>query len=164
MLVSGEKTPWALVGIFELQHRFPPRRIESHRPIAFAAPIKRPGPATRSGCVSQRHSLRVKTRDQARLFPTRKKNWARRGGPQAQGSRSKATSFGEAGCGEFSCTPGINRNWSESSPRPELARTECALSNMEEHELLPLFKKGEVPHLNNIELGKNGRWRSKVWS
>jgi hypothetical protein len=35
---------------------------------------------------------------------------------------------------------------------------------MEEHELLPLFKKGEVPHLNNIELGKNGRWRSKVWS
>jgi hypothetical protein len=25
---------------------------------------------------------------------------------------------------------------------------------MEEHELPPLFKKGEVPHLNNIELGK----------
>jgi hypothetical protein len=35
---------------------------------------------------------------------------------------------------------------------------------MEEHELPPLFKKGEVPHLNNIELGKKGGWRSNVWS
>lgn len=32
-----------------------------------------------------------------------------------------------------------------------------------QHELLPLFKKGTSPHLNNVELGKNGRWRSNVW-
>jgi hypothetical protein len=28
-----------------------------------------------------------------------------------------------------------------------------------QHELLPLFKKGDTPHINNIELGKRGRWR-----
>jgi DNA modification methylase len=33
-----------------------------------------------------------------------------------------------------------------------------------QHELLPLFKKGEAPHVNNIMLGKNGRWRSNVWA
>ena len=32
-----------------------------------------------------------------------------------------------------------------------------------QHELLPLFKKGRAPHVNNIELGKRGRWRSNVW-
>jgi DNA modification methylase len=32
------------------------------------------------------------------------------------------------------------------------------------HELLPLFKKGDVPHVNNVELGKRGRWRSNVWT
>ena len=29
-----------------------------------------------------------------------------------------------------------------------------------QHELLPLFKKGDGAHLNNIELGRKGRWRS----
>jgi DNA modification methylase len=33
-----------------------------------------------------------------------------------------------------------------------------------QHELLPLFKKGTVPHVNNVELGKRGRWRSNVWT
>ena len=33
-----------------------------------------------------------------------------------------------------------------------------------QHELLPLFKKGEAAHVNNVELGKNGRWRSNAWS
>jgi DNA modification methylase len=33
-----------------------------------------------------------------------------------------------------------------------------------QHELLPLFKKGKVAHINNIRLGKNGRWRSNVWT
>ena len=33
-----------------------------------------------------------------------------------------------------------------------------------QHELLPLFKNGSAPHVNNIELGKRGRWRSNVWS
>jgi len=32
-----------------------------------------------------------------------------------------------------------------------------------QHELLPLFKKGKVPYLNNVALGKHGRWRSNVW-
>jgi DNA modification methylase len=33
-----------------------------------------------------------------------------------------------------------------------------------QHELLPLFKKGAAPHINNVELGKRGRWRSNVWT
>jgi DNA modification methylase len=33
-----------------------------------------------------------------------------------------------------------------------------------QHELLPLFKKGEAPHINNIQLGRKGRWRSNVWA
>ena len=32
-----------------------------------------------------------------------------------------------------------------------------------QHELLPLFKKGTAPHVNNVELGKRDRWRSNVW-
>lgn len=32
------------------------------------------------------------------------------------------------------------------------------------HELIAVFKKGEAPHRNNIELGKNGRDRTNVWS
>ncbi len=32
-----------------------------------------------------------------------------------------------------------------------------------QHELLPLFKKGAARHVNNVELGKHGRWRSNVW-
>lgn len=33
-----------------------------------------------------------------------------------------------------------------------------------QHELLPLFKKGAAPHVNNVELGKKGRWRSNLWT
>ncbi len=33
-----------------------------------------------------------------------------------------------------------------------------------QHELLPLFKFGTAPHVNNVELGKHGRWRSNVWT
>ncbi len=33
-----------------------------------------------------------------------------------------------------------------------------------QHELLPLFKKGSEPHINNIALGKRGRWRSNLWT
>ena len=33
-----------------------------------------------------------------------------------------------------------------------------------QHELLPLFKNGSAQHVNNIELGKRGRWRSNVWT
>jgi len=33
-----------------------------------------------------------------------------------------------------------------------------------QHELLPLFKKGVAPHVNNVELGKRGRWRSNLWT
>lgn len=32
------------------------------------------------------------------------------------------------------------------------------------HELLPVFKKGDLPHVNNVELGRHGRWRSNVWN
>jgi DNA modification methylase len=33
-----------------------------------------------------------------------------------------------------------------------------------QHELLPLFKKGKGDHLNNIDLGRKGRWRSNLWT
>jgi hypothetical protein len=75
LLVFGEKTPWALVGS-------PNFNIGSSKvaPVGrFAAPIRRPGPTTRSGCVSERHSLGLETRDRARLFTTRGKGiFARR--------------------------------------------------------------------------------------
>jgi DNA modification methylase len=32
-----------------------------------------------------------------------------------------------------------------------------------QHELLPIFKKGRASHVNNVELGRWGRWRSNVW-
>jgi DNA modification methylase len=33
-----------------------------------------------------------------------------------------------------------------------------------QHELLPLFKNGSAPHVNSVELGRRGRWRSNVWT
>ena len=33
-----------------------------------------------------------------------------------------------------------------------------------QHELLPVFKKGDAPHVNNVELGRHGRWRSNFWT
>jgi DNA modification methylase len=32
------------------------------------------------------------------------------------------------------------------------------------HELVFVFKKGRAPHVNNVQLGRNGRNRSNVWS
>jgi DNA methylase len=32
------------------------------------------------------------------------------------------------------------------------------------HELYPMFKKGKAPHVNNVALGRHGRWRSNVWT
>ena len=31
------------------------------------------------------------------------------------------------------------------------------------HELIFVWKKGSAPHVNNVELGKNGRYRTNVW-
>lgn len=31
------------------------------------------------------------------------------------------------------------------------------------HELLPVFRSGTAQHVNNVALGKHGRWRSNVW-
>ncbi|MAB14726.1 DNA modification methylase [Parvibaculum indicum] len=33
-----------------------------------------------------------------------------------------------------------------------------------QHELVGVFKKGKAPHINNVELGKHGRYRSNVWA
>jgi DNA modification methylase len=33
-----------------------------------------------------------------------------------------------------------------------------------QHELCPIFKNGKAPHLNTVELGKHGRYRTNVWS
>jgi hypothetical protein len=41
------------------------------------------------------------------------------------------------------------------------AKTNAGMGSLyrSQHELLPLFKKGTAPHVNNIELGRRGRWR-----
>ena len=46
------------------------------------------------------------------------------------------------------------------------AKTNAGMGSLyrSQHELLPLFKKGKAAHINNVELGKNGRWRSNVWT
>jgi DNA methylase len=46
------------------------------------------------------------------------------------------------------------------------AKTNAGMGSLyrSQHELLPLFKKGTAPHVNNVELGRRGRWRSNVWS
>ena len=46
------------------------------------------------------------------------------------------------------------------------AKTNAGMGSLyrSQHELLPLFKKGKEAHINNVELGKNGRWRSNVWT
>ena len=33
-----------------------------------------------------------------------------------------------------------------------------------QHELVAVFRKGRRPHINNVELGRNGRHRSNVWT
>jgi len=53
--------------------------------------------------------------------------------------------------------------------KPPAARSRTRASligvflNRSQHELFPLFKKGDAPHVNNIQLGKRGRSRSNVW-
>ena len=46
------------------------------------------------------------------------------------------------------------------------AKTNAGLGSLyrSQHELLPLFKKGNARHVNNIDLGKRGRWRSNMWT
>jgi DNA modification methylase len=46
------------------------------------------------------------------------------------------------------------------------AKTNAGMGSLyrSQHELLPLFKKGSAPHVNNVELGRRGRWRSNVWT
>jgi DNA modification methylase len=46
------------------------------------------------------------------------------------------------------------------------AKTNAGMGSLyrSQHELLPLFKKGDAPYVNNVELGKKGRWRSNVWT
>ncbi len=33
-----------------------------------------------------------------------------------------------------------------------------------QHEMIPVFKKGKGAHLNNVKLGKDGRYRTNVWT
>jgi DNA modification methylase len=46
------------------------------------------------------------------------------------------------------------------------AKTNAGMGSLyrSQHELLPLFKKGAAANVNNVELGKRGRWRSNVWT
>jgi DNA modification methylase len=45
-------------------------------------------------------------------------------------------------------------------------KTNAGMGNLyrSQHELLPLFKKGDAPHVNNVQLGRRGRSRSNVWT
>ena len=46
------------------------------------------------------------------------------------------------------------------------AKTNAGMGSLyrSQHELAPLFKKGDASHVNNVELGRNGRWRSNLWT
>jgi hypothetical protein len=46
------------------------------------------------------------------------------------------------------------------------AKTNAGMGSLyrSQHELLPLFKKSSAPHVNNVELGRRGRWRSNLWT
>jgi DNA modification methylase len=46
------------------------------------------------------------------------------------------------------------------------AKTNAGLGSFyrSQHELVPVFKKGSAPHLNNFELGQKGRSRSNIWT
>jgi DNA modification methylase len=46
------------------------------------------------------------------------------------------------------------------------AKTNAGMGSLyrSQHELLPLYRKGAGANVNNVELGKKGRWRSNVWT
>ncbi|MBM0202938.1 DNA modification methylase [Micromonospora sp. STR1s_5] len=46
------------------------------------------------------------------------------------------------------------------------AKTNAGMGSLyrSQHELLPLFKKGAIDHVNNVRLGRKGRWRSNLWT
>ena len=46
------------------------------------------------------------------------------------------------------------------------AKTNAGMGSLyrSQHELLPLFKNGKGDNVNNVELGRNGRWRSNLWT
>lgn len=46
------------------------------------------------------------------------------------------------------------------------AKTNAGMGSLyrSQHELLPLYKKGKAPHINNVALGKRGRSRSNLWT
>jgi hypothetical protein len=46
------------------------------------------------------------------------------------------------------------------------AKTNAGMGSLyrSQHELVVVFKKGQAPHINNVELGRNGRYRSNLWT
>jgi DNA modification methylase len=46
------------------------------------------------------------------------------------------------------------------------AKTNAGMGSLyrSQHELVFVFKNGTKPHINNVELGKHGRYRTNVWS
>jgi DNA modification methylase len=46
------------------------------------------------------------------------------------------------------------------------AKTNAGMGSLyrSQTELIPLWKKGKAPHINNIELGRHGRYRTTLWS
>ncbi|MFA6964015.1 hypothetical protein [Bosea sp. (in: a-proteobacteria)] len=46
------------------------------------------------------------------------------------------------------------------------AKTNAGMGSLyrSQTELIPLWKKGKAPHINNIELGRHGRYRTTLWT
>jgi DNA modification methylase len=46
------------------------------------------------------------------------------------------------------------------------AKTNAGMGSLyrSQHELFPLYKKGNAPSINNVLLGKRGRWRTNLWT
>lgn len=46
------------------------------------------------------------------------------------------------------------------------AKTNAGMGSLyrSQHEFVVVFKKGSAPHINNVELGKHGRYRTNLWT
>ena len=58
------------------------------------------------------------------------------------------------------------RSYSELKNLIVWAKSNAGMGSLwrSQHELLFAWKVGTAPHVNNVELGRHGRWRSNVWS
>ena len=79
-------------------------------------------------------------------------------------ARSTSSAWTGVTCGEVltAATP----VYSELKNLCVWAKTNGGMGSLyrSQHELVFVFKSGSAPHINNVELGKHGRYRTNVWS